>query len=115
MDPIKLQRLSNRIQKSHVPFLPCLFWRFIHFRYNCDLHPDCEIGVGTTLGHGGIGVVVNQKAQIGRNCILAQNVTVAGKDGGVPVLKDWCYIGANSVVMGGKSWERCFCGCTFVS
>ncbi len=101
MNAIKLQRLSNRLQKSHIPFLPGLIWRFIHFRYNCDLHPVCEIGEGTTLGHGGIGVVVNQKAKIGRNCILAQNVTIAGKDGGAPTLSDWCYVGVNSVVMGG--------------
>lgn len=56
---------------------------------------------GTSLGHGGIGVVVNAKAVIGRNVILAQNVTIAGKDGGCPTIDDWCYIGANSVVLGG--------------
>lgn len=60
-----------------------------------------EIGKGTTLGHGGIGVVINSKAKTGRNCILAQNVTLAGKDGGAPVLNDWCYVGANSVIVGG--------------
>ena len=53
------------------------------------------------LGHGGIGVVVNPKSVIGRNCVLAQNVTLAGKDGGAPFLDDWVYVGTNSVILGG--------------
>ena len=60
-----------------------------------------DIGLGTTLGHGGIGVVVNNKAKIGSNCILAQNVTIAGKDGVALTLNNWCYVGANSVILGG--------------
>lgn len=63
------------------------------------------------MGHGGIGVVINNKAKIGRNVIIAQNVTIAGKDGGAPEINDWCYIGANSVVMGGiKLGKNCFVG-----
>lgn len=61
-------------------------------------------GEGTRLGHGGIGVVVNKKCKLGRNCILAQNVTLASKDGGALELGDWVYVEANSVVLGGKSW-----------
>ena len=101
MNAIKLQRLSYRLKLAHVPFLPGLIWRYIHLRYNSDLHPNCVIGKGTTLGHGGIGVVVNWKSTIGRNVILAQNVTIAAKDGGAPTIGDWCYIGVNSVIMGG--------------
>lgn len=70
------------------------------FCYNCDIHYVAFVG-GTYLGHGGIGVVVNAKTKIGRNVILTQNVTIAGKDGGCPTIDDWCYIGVNSVVLGG--------------
>ena len=28
-------------------------------------------------------------------------MTIAGKDGGCPTIDDWCYVGANSVVLGG--------------
>ena len=58
------------------------------------------MGGGTTLGHGGIGVVINSKAVVGRNCIIAQNVTLAGKDGGAPILNNWVYVGANSIILG---------------
>ena len=101
MDAIRLQRIARWFRMRHIRIIPGVITKYIHFRYNCDIQPMTEIGRGTTLGHGGIGVVINSKAKIGRNCILAQNVTLAGKDGGVPVLNDWCYIGANSVIMGG--------------
>ncbi len=37
---------------------------------------QAEIGKGTKLGYGGIGVVIHSKAKIGRNCMIAQQVTV---------------------------------------
>lgn len=60
-----------------------------------------KLGGGTYLGHSGIGVVINKRASIGRNCIIAQNVTIAAKDGKAPIISDWVYVGANSVVLGG--------------
>ena len=70
-----------------------------------------SIGEGTKLGHGGIGYVINSKAIIGRMVTLAQNVTIAGKDGLCPEIDDWSYIGANSVVLGGvKVGKNVFVG-----
>jgi len=101
MNPIKLQQFAHKLHQMRIPKIPGLITRWIHFRYNSDIHYVTNIGGGTSLGHGGIGVVINAKAVIGRNVILAQNVTIAGKDGGCPFIDDWCYIGANSVVLGG--------------
>lgn len=101
MDAIKLQRLSHRLKRANVPIIPRLIYHFIHFRYSSCLSPDIPIGEGTKLGHRGIGVVVNKKAIIGRNVILSQNVTIASRDGKAPLIEDWCYVGANSVVLGG--------------
>lgn len=101
MNAIKLQRLSHRLYKAHVPILPGLIYRYLHLKCSSCLSPVIPIGEGTKLGHGGIGVVVNKKAKIGRNVILAQNVTIASRDGKAPTIGDWCYVGANSVVLGG--------------
>ena len=111
MDAIRLQRLSHKLHNAHIRILPGLISRYIHFRYNSDLSPAISIGEGSRLGHGGIGVVVNSKTIIGRNVILAQNVTIAGKDGSAPIIEDWCYVGANSVVLGGvKLGKNSFVG-----
>lgn len=100
MEAIKIQRLAHKMYLKRIPLLPSLLTRWIHFRYNSDVQSITEIGGGTKLGHGGIGVVIHGKAKIGRNCILAQNVSIAGKDGGTPKIKDWVYVGHASIVMG---------------
>lgn len=53
--------------------------------------------------HHGIGIVVNDAAVIGADCVLRQGVTVGNKTGAgpCPVLEDGVDIGANSVVLGG--------------
>lgn len=100
MDAIKLQQFAHKLYLKKIPGTG-LIQQLIHFIFNCDLSPMTSIGKGTRLGHGGIGVVINPKAVIGRNVVIAQNVTVAGKDGKCPTIDDYAYIGANSVVMGG--------------
>lgn len=110
MDAIKLQRFAHKLYKKRLPGAG-LIHRYIHFRYNCDISPMTSIGEGTKLGHGGIGCVINSKAIIGRMVTLAQNVTIAGKDGLCPEIDDWSYIGANSVVLGGvKVGKNVFVG-----
>lgn len=101
MNAVKWQQLLYKLHNRRIPVIPGIIYRWIHFRYNCDLGTSTIIGRGTRLGHSGIGVVVNSASVIGRNCILAQNVTLASKDGGAPVLGDYVYVGANSVVLGG--------------
>lgn len=101
MDAFSWQRLSHRLWQRGVPKIPSLIQRWIHFRYNSDLNKTLVAGEGARLGHGGIGVVVNKKCKLGRNCILAQNVTLASKDSGAPELGDRVYVRANSVVLGG--------------
>ena len=68
MNPIKLQQLAHKLYLKGIPKIPGLITKWIHFRYNCDIHHVTPMG-GTSLGHGGIGVVVNAKAVIGRNVI----------------------------------------------
>ena len=99
MEALKIQRFAHKLYLKGIPIIPSILTKWIHFRYNSDIQPITSIGGGTKLGHGGIGVVIHPKSSIGRNCILAQNVSVAGKDG-APVLKDWVYVGHASIVLG---------------
>ena len=100
MDAIRLQRLAHWFYSKHIRIIPGILYKWIHFRYSSDISPVTKIGGGTTLGHGGIGVVINSQAIVGINCIKAQNVTLAGKDGGAPMLNNWVYVGANSILLG---------------
>lgn len=84
-----------------------LYWRIVlrHFqiKYGFQIYPETEIGEGFYLGHWG-SLVINPKAKIGRNCNIAQGVTIGqqnrGKNEGYPVIGDEVWIGANAVIVG---------------
>lgn len=75
---------------------------WIYLVHNSFIPSDCQIGEGTTFGYKGIGVVIHKRAQIGKNCIIAQGVTIGGRSGydKVPIIGDGCYIGAGAKVLG---------------
>lgn len=75
---------------------------WIYLIHNSFIPASCEIGEGTTFGYKGIGVVLHSRAKIGRNCMIAQGVTIGGRSGhyDVPVIGDGCYIGAGAKILG---------------
>lgn len=101
MDAIKLQQLAHRFYVKKIPFLPRLITWLLFHACHCDLSARTSIGKRTTLGHKGMGIVINAISEIGEDCVIAQNVTLAGSGGMAPKLEDYCYIGCNSVILGG--------------
>jgi len=84
------------------------FYRFIlrHYqiKYGFQIYPETEIGEGFYLGRWG-ALVINPKTIIGKNCNIAQGVTIGqtnrGKSIGVPKIGNEVWIGANAVIVGG--------------
>lgn len=84
-----------------------MFWRMVlrhhQIKYGFQIYPETQIGEGFYLGHWGT-VVVNPKTKIGKNCNIAQGVTIAqanrGKNEGVPEIGDEVWIGPNVVIVG---------------
>ena len=70
------------------------------------------IGINTTfkgipcLPHGFYGIFISDKAIIGQNCVIFQNVTIGSntleqtKKQGSPTIGDNCYIGAGAKIIG---------------
>lgn len=75
---------------------------WIYLVHNSFIPAACEIGEGTDFGYKGIGAVGHERAKIGKNYMIAQNVTIGGRSGycEVPVIGDNCYIGARAKVLG---------------
>ena len=72
--------------------------------YNSKVPYQAQIGKGTKLGYGGIGVVIHSKSIIGKNCSINQQVTIGGgnsKYEGVPFIGDNVYIAKGAIVYGG--------------
>jgi serine O-acetyltransferase len=100
-------RLAHRLHGMGVPVLPKLISYAVRFIFGCWIPPQTEIGEGTVFGYGGLGIVVHGDATIGRNCSIAQNVTIGGGRGGpsadgrsLPKLGDNVMVGAGAVILG---------------
>lgn len=84
------------------------FWRLVlrHYqiKYGLQIYPETQIGEGLYLGHWGL-LAINPKVIIGKNCNIAQGVSIAqanrGKFIGTPIIGDEVWIGPNAVIVGG--------------
>ncbi|SMO51562.1 serine O-acetyltransferase [Chryseobacterium rhizoplanae] len=101
---VYILRKAQKYQKS--PFLNT-FWRIVlrHYqiKYGFQIYPETQIGEGFYLGHWG-SLVINPKTVIGKNCNIAQGVTIGqqnrGKNEGSPIIGDEVWIGTNAVIVG---------------
>lgn len=78
-------RISRWLYLHHVPFLPKLITLIVFLIYNSKVPYQAEIGKGTRLGYGGVGVVIHSKAKIGSYCSIGQQVTIGWVIRGIPV------------------------------
>ncbi len=102
MDALTLYRLARRAKALGVPVVPALLRKAIHLVSHAYVPEGAEIGEGTQLGYGGLGVVIHEQAKIGRHCLISQGVTIGGRGGrpGVPVIGDYVRIGAGAKILG---------------
>ena len=102
MTAIKLYRIAHKLYLKHIPMLPKFFYRLIYLVNNCHVHYATEIGNGTIIAYGGIGVVIHTNAVIGKNCVIESNVTIGGRNNNpkVPVIGDNVFIGTGARILG---------------
>lgn len=99
--------ILRKCQRHSKQSIRGLFWRMVlrkhQIKYGFQIYPETEIGEGLYLGHWG-ALVINPKAKIGRNCNIAQGVTIAqanrGKNEGAPTIGNEVWIGPNAVIVG---------------
>lgn len=98
-----LRKTQKHYKKPVIGLFYKLMLRHYQIRYGFQIYPQTQIGEGFYLGHWG-HLVINPKAKIGKNCNIAQGVTIAqanrGKNEGVPVIGDEVWIGPNAVIVG---------------
>jgi serine O-acetyltransferase len=100
--------ILRKSQKYRGKLVLGFFWKIVlrHFqiKYGFQIYPETQIGEGIYLGHWG-SLVINPKAKIGKNCNIAQGVTIGqqnrGKNEGFPEIGDEVWIGPNVVIVGG--------------
>jgi serine O-acetyltransferase len=88
-----------RIKKEFVNILKNCFLNtvLVKSKYN-DI--KCHVPKSTTFRHHGIGVILGNGVKLGKNCIINQNVTIGGKNGGFPVIGDNVRIYTGACILG---------------
>ena len=71
-------RQARWLYLHHVPLLAKLLTLLVFLIFNSKVPYQASIGKGTTLGYGGIGVVIHSDSKIGSQCVINQHVTVGG-------------------------------------
>lgn len=104
LNAIFFYRQARWLYLHHVPLLPLLLELLIFLIYNSKVPYQAEIGKGTKLGYGGMGVVIHSKAKIGQQCSIGQQVTIGGgnsKYPGVPIIGNNVKIAKGAIIFGG--------------
>lgn len=63
--------------------------------HNCSIKSTCDIGKGTRLAYGGIGLLIHANSKIGKYCMVGANVTLAA----APTIEDFVYIATGARVI----------------
>jgi serine O-acetyltransferase len=102
LDPLFWYRVARRFRTWRIPFLPKFIDRLSVLVFRCYVPSTAEVGAGSRLGYWGIGIVIHERAKIGRNVFISHGVTVGGRSEiyEVPVIEDNAYIGAGAKVLG---------------
>ena len=117
MKAMTLYRIAHRLYLIHIPFLPRFFYRLIYIVNNCHVHYQTEIGAGTVLAYGGVGVIIHKDATIGNNCVIESNVTIGGRNNipKLPVIGNNDFIGTGAKILGDVNiGDNCIIGANAV-
>ncbi len=95
--------IGHGLYKIKLRFLSRLISQIMRFLTGIEIHPGARIGTGFFIDHG-MGVVIGETVEIGKNCVMYQGVTLGGtgKHTGKrhPTVGDNVLIGAHSTLLG---------------
>ncbi len=96
-------RVSHALYGIQLHFLARLVSQIGRWLTGIEIHPGAKIGAGFFIDHG-MGVVIGETAEIGKNVTLFQGVTLGGtgkhKGKRHPTLGDNVVVGAGAKVLG---------------
>ena len=96
-------RFIHPLYNIGVPVLPRVMSHAVRFFTGIEIHPGAKIDSGFFIDHG-MGVVIGETAEIGRDCTLYQGVTLGGtsllREKRHPTLGDGVVVGAGAKIIG---------------
>src|SRR5260370_17418029 len=97
-----LYRLARELNRRGFPLVPDLLRKAIYYLHSSYIPYGAEIGEGTELGYGGIGVVIHNRAKIGKRGLISQQVTIGGRSSirGAPAIAAYVPLLAGPEILG---------------
>jgi serine O-acetyltransferase len=96
-------RLASALKRSGVPIIPRAIASLARAVTGIEIHPAARIGEGFFIDHG-MGVVIGETAEIGRDVTLYQGVTLGGTGFATgkrhPTVQDNVTIGSGAKLLG---------------
>src|SRR5205807_2958124 len=96
-------RIAHSLYRARVPLLPRLIAAVSRSITGIEIHPAAQIGSGLFIDHG-MGVVIGETAEIGRDVTLYQGVTLGGTGFATgkrhPTVQDNVTIGSGAKLLG---------------
>jgi serine O-acetyltransferase len=117
LDALTFQRTAHLLHIRRHKVAARVVTRLARHLFGTYLAPETEIGAGTELGYGGIGIVIHKDAKLGRDVLVSPGVVIGGRSGlpGAPDIADRVKIGAGAKVLGPiKIGEGAFIGANAV-
>ena len=110
-------RLSHHIWNFGLKFIARLIMQVARILTGIEIHPAAKIGAGFFVDHG-MGTVIGETAEIGRNVTLYHDVTLGGVMPAIdtdkqraakrhPTLCDYVIVGAGAQILGPITVQRC--------
>lgn len=103
MNLISFQRISHRFHKRNWNRIAGIIYKLNFLLFNSSVPPEVKIGENSRFAYGGIGVVINRRVIIGRDCIIGQGITIGGRGSNRPgsvVIGNGVFIGAGARILG---------------
>ena len=100
---ISLHRMAHFLWKRRFPLAARWLSHCNRFITGVEIHPGAQIDEGFFIDHG-MGVVIGETTQIGKNCTIYQGVTLGGvslkREKRHPSLEDNVIVGVGAQVLG---------------
>lgn len=100
---ILAHRIHHILWNAGFKFIARFLSQISRFFTGIEIHPGAKIGSGFFIDHG-MGVVIGETAEIGKNVTLYQGVTLGGvswkKEKRHPTIEDDVVIGAGATILG---------------
>src|SRR5687768_13707087 len=101
---LAMHRLGHRLWNARWTTLARFVSHVSRFVTGIEIHPAAKLGPGLFIDHG-MGIVIGETAEVGKNVSLLQGVTLGGtsvrREKRHPTLGDNVTVGAGAKILGG--------------